>query len=48
MKESQLQAIHAHKTEELRKKGTIIEDVVYSPHKLKAGCGGRKPNSKLI
>ena len=48
MKESQLQAIHAHMMDELRKEGAIIEDVAYCPHKPKAGCGCRKPNSKLI
>ena len=48
MKESQLQAIHAHMMDELRKEGAIIKDVAYCPHKPKAGCGCRKPNSKLI
>lgn len=48
MKESQLQNIHDHMIAELKKEGAIIHDVVYCPHKPKAGCACRKPNSKLI
>lgn len=48
MKESQLQAIHAHMIDELRKVDAIIEEVAYCPHKPKAGCACRKPKGKLI
>lgn len=48
MKESKLQQIHVHMIKELEKKGAIIHEAVYCPHKPKAGCGCRKPNSKLI
>lgn len=48
MKESQLQAIHVHMIETLRKEGAVIDEAVYCPHKPKSGCGCRKPNSKLI
>lgn len=48
MKESQLNKIHDHMIAELKKEGAIIHDVAYCPHKPKAGCACRKPNSKLI
>ncbi|MFJ5768720.1 D-glycero-alpha-D-manno-heptose-1,7-bisphosphate 7-phosphatase [Psychrobacillus sp. NPDC093180] len=48
MKESQLQNIHDYMIAELNKKGAIIHEAVYCPHKPKAGCACRKPNSKLI
>lgn len=48
MKEAQLQAIHDHMIEELRKEGAVIDDVAYCPHKPKAGCACRKPHSQLI
>lgn len=48
MKESQLKKIHDHMLAELKKKGAIIHDVAYCPHKPKAGCECRKPKSKLI
>ncbi|MEK3934388.1 HAD family hydrolase [Sporosarcina sp. FSL W7-1349] len=48
MKEVQLKAIHEHMIAELRKEGAIIHDVAYCPHKPKAGCACRKPNSQLI
>ena len=48
MKESQLEKIHDHMFAELKKKGAIIHDVAYCPHKPKAGCECRKPKSKLI
>ncbi len=48
MKESQLKKIHVHMASELKKQGAIIHEVVYCPHKPKAGCDCRKPNSKLI
>lgn len=48
MKESQLIKIHDHMIAELKKEGAIIHEVVYCPHKPKAGCACRKPNSKLI
>ena len=48
MKEQQLIHIHEHMKEALRKKGAIVNDVVYCPHKPKSGCSCRKPNSKLI
>nr|WP_106783259.1 HAD family hydrolase [Lysinibacillus timonensis] len=48
MKENQLRKIHEHMVKELQKEGAIVHDVVYCPHKPKAGCECRKPNSKLI
>ncbi len=48
MKETDLQKIHAYMIKELKKKGAVIHDVVYCPHKPKSGCACRKPNSKLI
>ncbi|MFY0518235.1 D-glycero-alpha-D-manno-heptose-1,7-bisphosphate 7-phosphatase [Lysinibacillus sp. UGB7] len=48
MKESKLQQIHVHMINELKKQGAIIHEVAYCPHKPKAGCACRKPNSKLI
>lgn len=48
MKESQLQKIHNHMIAELKKAGAIIHDIAYCPHKPKAGCACRKPNSKLL
>ena len=48
MKEKQLIQIHDFMTAELKKKGAIINEVVYCPHKPKEGCACRKPNSKLI
>ncbi|WP_144513909.1 HAD-IIIA family hydrolase [Bacillus sp. FJAT-22090] len=48
MKEAQLQKIHDHMIAELKKDGATIHDVSYCPHKPKAGCDCRKPNSKLI
>jgi len=48
MKESQLHAIHDHMIAELKKEGAIIHDVAFCPHKPKAGCACRKPNSRLI
>lgn len=48
MKESQLQKIHHHMVEQLEKKGAIVHEVAYCPHKPKAGCECRKPNSKML
>lgn len=48
MKETQLKDIHTHMVAELKKEGAMIHDVAYCPHKPKAGCACRKPNSKLI
>ncbi|MFS0575072.1 HAD family hydrolase [Sporosarcina sp. 179-K 3D1 HS] len=48
MKEAQLKTIHEHMVAELRKEGAVVHDVAYCPHKPKAGCACRKPNSKLI
>lgn len=48
MKENQLIQIHDYMIKELKKKGAIIDEVVYCPHKPKEGCACRKPNSKLI
>ncbi|WP_391115955.1 D-glycero-alpha-D-manno-heptose-1,7-bisphosphate 7-phosphatase [Psychrobacillus sp. L3] len=48
MKEAQLQRIHDHMIVALKKEGATIHDVAYCPHKPKAGCDCRKPNSKLI
>ncbi|MDV6378669.1 HAD family hydrolase [Sporosarcina sp. GW1-11] len=48
MKESQLIKIHDHMKDILRQEGAIIDEVVYCPHKPKAGCTCRKPNSQLI
>lgn len=48
MKESQLQKIHDHMIERLKKEGAIIHDVAYCPHKPKAGCDCRKPQPKLL
>lgn len=48
MKEAQLQQIHEHMIAELKKKGAIIHEAVYCPHKPKTGCACRKPNSKMI
>lgn len=48
MKETQLQAIHAHMIDELQKVDAIIEEVAYCPHKPKAGCACRKPKGKMI
>ncbi|MER2169584.1 MAG: HAD family hydrolase [Psychrobacillus psychrodurans] len=48
MKEQQLMQIHDHMAEALKKKGAVIHEVVYCPHKPKDGCSCRKPNSKLI
>lgn len=48
MKEKQLQKIHDHMVNELAKKGASIHEVAYCPHKPKAGCECRKPNSKMI
>ncbi|WP_342566656.1 HAD family hydrolase [Psychrobacillus sp. FSL K6-4046] len=47
-KEKQLIQIHEHMAEALKKKGAVIHEVVYCPHKPKEGCSCRKPNSKLI
>ena len=33
---------------QLKKKRATIHDVAYCPHKPKAGCECRKPNSKMI
>jgi len=48
MKENQLKTIHDHMIAELEKEGATIHDVAYCPHKPKAGCDCRKPNSKMI
>ena len=48
MKEHQLRKIHDHMIAELKKEGATIHSVAYCPHKPKAGCACRKPNSKLI
>lgn len=48
MKEKQLHKIHDHMVAELAKKGATIHEVTYCPHKPKAGCKCRKPNSKMI
>lgn len=48
MKETQLQNIHEHMINELKKTGAVIHEAVYCPHKPKAGCACRKPNAKLI
>ena len=48
MKEVELQKIHEHMINELKQKDAMIEEVVYCPHKPKAGCECRKPKSKLI
>lgn len=48
MKESQLKKIHDHMKNVLRQQGAMIDEVAYCPHKPKAGCACRKPNSKLI
>lgn len=48
MKESQLQKVHEHMVNELKKHGAIIHDIAYCPHKPKAGCACRKPGSKMI
>ena len=48
MKESQLHKIHHYMVSELAKKGAIVHEVAYCPHKPKAGCECRKPNSKMI
>ena len=48
MKEETLQKIHEHMIAELKKKGAIIDEAVYCPHKPKAGCPCRKPKSKMI
>ena len=48
MKETQLHKIHDFMVAELKKKGATIHDVAYCPHKPKAGCECRKPNSKMI
>lgn len=48
LKESQLRSIHDHMVAALKKEGAIIHEVVYCPHKPKAGCDCRKPQPKLI
>lgn len=48
MKEKQLQKVHDYMVAELKKKGATIHEVAYCPHKPKAGCECRKPNSKMI
>ncbi|QBK25112.1 D-glycero-alpha-D-manno-heptose-1,7-bisphosphate 7-phosphatase [Ureibacillus thermophilus] len=48
MKETQLQKIHEHMMNELKKHGAIIHNIAYCPHKPKEGCSCRKPGSKLI
>lgn len=48
MKEKQLQRVHDYMVAELKKKGATIHEVAYCPHKPKAGCECRKPNSKMI
>lgn len=48
MKESQLHKIHETMMERLKKKGAVIQEVAYCPHKPKAGCACRKPKPKLI
>jgi len=48
MKEEQLQKIHDTMISKLKKEGANIDEAVYCPHKPKAGCACRKPNSKLI
>jgi D-glycero-D-manno-heptose 1,7-bisphosphate phosphatase len=48
MKEYQLHKIHDHMIAELKKEGATIHDVVYCPHKPKAGCSCRKPQPKLL
>jgi len=48
MSEKQLHKIHDHMVAQLKKKGATIHEVAYCPHKPKAGCECRKPNSKMI
>lgn len=48
MSEKQLHKIHDHMVARLKKKGATIHEVAYCPHKPKAGCECRKPNSKMI
>lgn len=48
LRESQLHAIHDHMINELKKRGAIIHDVAYCPHKPKAGCECRKPQPKML
>lgn len=48
MKERQLNKVHDYMVAELEKKGATIHEVAYCPHKPKAGCECRKPNSKMI
>ncbi len=48
MKARQLDKVHDYMVAELKKKGATIHEVAYCPHKPKAGCECRKPNSKMI
>ncbi len=48
MSERQLIHIHQYMIDELKKNGATIDEVAYCPHKPRAGCACRKPNSKLI
>ena len=48
MSAKQLHKIHDHMVAELEKRGATIHEVAYCPHKPKAGCECRKPNSKMI
>ena len=48
MKEKQLHKIHDYMVAELKKKGATVHEVAFCPHKPKAGCECRKPNSKMI
>ena len=48
MSKKQLHKIHDYMVAELEKKGATIHEVTYCPHKPKARCECRKPNSKMI
>ena len=48
MSKKQLHKIHDYMVAELKKKGATVHEVAYCPHKPKAGCECRKPNSKMI
>jgi D-glycero-D-manno-heptose 1,7-bisphosphate phosphatase len=48
LKEKNLRKIHDHMIKVIKEQGGMIKEVVYCPHKPKAGCQCRKPNPGLL
>lgn len=45
---SDMEIVHKHMEEELRKEGVIIDLIMYCPHARDSGCACRKPRTVMI